>query len=488
MTRVINSDRVTNLVRCLRHKDFLLAFVDYFCNFLLPPRSCESCVDFCLFPLRNHFIQMSNNGPQSQTQEGSFVNEDFYEQEPGEINKNAGRTTFTTRPNQRPRTQFTFSDAAPSNFIEHTARRLKLESLVDDYRDGRKTKAVTLEAIERELEGDPQLTDEEKESVLRLYHEEIDSAESRIEHGYPSSERVSSRRRKASEKRDSSGGASSTKTSSHLRQSDSESNSEGDDDEPKKRLRLEEADMPWFKRRGTYQPSSNPSCIKTVKSLRLFNRDIKGCKFLVSVATGSPDNIPPSQWERIFKGESIDLDQILSSLHRVTVTEERKTRIGEADIVLGPIEATRKITTSSDWSTAWRRASRAISFVFPHRTRELDDYAEYIESEFAAKLASGHQRIILFDIAVRNLVRGGQQIVLTDTQKFGSLYSAIVLPDGVQYANSGRKAIQSRGRTEICNRFNAKGCTSTSCRYRHVCKKCGSTDHGQTACGAAAKN
>jgi len=119
---------------------------------------------------------------------------------------------------------------------------------------------------------------------------------------------------------------------------------------------------------------------------------------------------------------------------------------------------------------------------------ELDDYAEYIESEFAAKLVSGHQHIILFDIAVRNLVRGGQQVVLTDTHKFASLYSAIVLPDGVQYANGGRRSLQPQGKSEICNRFNGKGCTSTSCRYHHVCKNCGSPNHGQAGCGAAAKN
>jgi hypothetical protein len=246
--------------------------------------------------------------------------------------------------------------------------------------------------------------------------------------------------------------------------------------------------MPWFERDDLNEPRINPSCIKTIKTLRLFNRDIKGSKFLVSIATGAPDNVPSSQWERIFKGESVDLDQILSSLYRITITEERKARLGDADILLGPTEATRKVTTSTDWSSAWRRAARAIAFAFPHRTRELENYAEYIENEFAAKVASGHHRIILFDVAVRNLVRGGQQILLTDYNKFGSLYSAIVMPDGVQYASGGRKAQTTRGKTEICNRFNDKGCSGTGCRYRHVCKTCGASNHGKSTCGTTQKN
>ena len=268
------------------------------------------------------------------------------------------------------------------------------------------------------------------------------------------------------------------------RHSDEESGSElGDSNEPRKKRRLHETEMPWFRQEGNDILGTNPISQKTVELLRIYNKDIKKCKFFVSVAPGAPDNIPPSQWERIFKGESVDLDQILSSLYRVTIAEERKTRIGDTDISLGPIEATRKVSTSSDWSAAWRRASRAIAFVFPHRIRELEDYAEYIENEFAAKNSTGHHRIILYDVAVRNLVRGGQQILLTDTHRFISLYSAIVLPDGVQY--SGSQRFQTRKKGETCNRFNDKGCKAQNCRYRHVCKICGSTNHGKSACNSS---
>ncbi|KAF8812582.1 hypothetical protein BYT27DRAFT_7252098 [Phlegmacium glaucopus] len=109
-----------------------------------------------------------------------------------------------------------------------------------------------------------------------------------------------------------------------------------------------------------------------------------------------------SQWERIFKGDSVDLNQIFASLHHTVPDEERKGRLGDTEVSFGFPEAKKRVRTASEWSTAWRRAAKAISFAFPHRREELLDYGDYIEEEFAAKLASSHHRIILYDVALRN--------------------------------------------------------------------------------------
>jgi hypothetical protein len=116
---------------------------------------------------------MSDNEHQSQTQGSSFVIKDIYDQEPGENRGDSGTSSFSSRPNQQPRTQSTIEDDDPSNFNGNTARQMRLESLVGEYRNGRKTKAVILESIQRELEREPQLTAEEKESTLQLCHKEI---------------------------------------------------------------------------------------------------------------------------------------------------------------------------------------------------------------------------------------------------------------------------------------------------------------------------
>ena len=414
------------------------------------------------------------------------------EREPGEIEENSQANPDSVSQTQQSNSQSAVPNVPSQISVANAARRLVLESFVNDYRHRRRTRAGTYSAILKELEKEPELTTEEKEITFQLYSAEVDSTETR------NRRLLSTARAQASSSLDpipeSPLPGRQTLASKQARafkhrsgQSDMDSSSESEDEEPKKKKRLTESDMPWFKQPGDEIPGINPSCIETVELLRLFHKDIKSSKFFVSIAPGSPENIPPSQWEHILKGEPIDLDQIISAIHRIRVTEEWKARIGETDILLGPTEATRKVATASDWSTAWRRASRAVVFAFPHRNKELEDYAEYIENEFAAKNPSGHQRIILYDVAVRNLVRGGQQILLTDTHCFVSLYSAIVMPDGVQYSCATRKP-QGRGKGESCNRFNNKGCNSPTCRYRHVCQTCGDPGHGKSNCRSTTKN
>ena len=169
--------------------------------------------------------------------------------------------------------------------------------------------------------------------------------------------------------------------------------------------------MPWYKSQGSSSAPRNAISQATCDSLRTFNRDIQGCKFWIKLANGAPPGIPSSQWERIFRGEPVELDHFLSSLHRTSINEEGETRIGNAKISLGVSDAKRRVSTASEWSAAWNFAARAISFVFPHRFEELRAYGDYIEGEFAAKLSSSHPKVILFDVAVRNLVQGGQSIL-----------------------------------------------------------------------------
>ena len=49
-----------------------------------------------------------------------------------------------------------------------------------------------------------------------------------------------------------------------------------------------------------------------------------------------------SEWEHIFKGETVDLDQILSSLHCITIDPERKACIGDTEISIGSTETKRR--------------------------------------------------------------------------------------------------------------------------------------------------
>jgi len=126
------------------------------------------------------------------------------------------------------------------------------------------------------------------------------------------------------------------------------------------------------------------------------------------------------EWEHIFKGEAVDIDKVISSLHCISIDPERKAHVGDTEISIGGIETKRKAESSSEWATAWRSALRAIAFIFDHRERELAEYGEYIERLFATKRPTSHRQVILFDKGVRNEVGGGQTLLLTDYQYFTS--------------------------------------------------------------------
>ena len=70
---------------------------------------------------------------------------------------------------------------------------------------------------------------------------------------------------------------------------------------------------------------------------------------------------------------------------------------------------------SGEWTSTWNATVKATKFAFPHRENELREYGEYIEGHFSAKVPSSHRRIILYDIAIRNEVGGGQNTLLTNT-------------------------------------------------------------------------
>ena len=97
--------------------------------------------------------------------------------------------------------------------------------------------------------------------------------------------------------------------------------------------------MPWYEGTGNSPVShSNPSCEETCRLLRAYNHDITKAKFYVKIAPNSPTGIPSSQWEQIFKGEAVDLNQVFASLHHIIPDEERTGRLGDTEISFGVSE------------------------------------------------------------------------------------------------------------------------------------------------------
>ena len=369
----------------------------------------------------------------------------------------------------------------------------KLEEVTESYRGGKSSKTEAISSILRILgeNVDVPFAQSQREAAFDSYLTEILSVPStRDDPGRPESSGLAPGDQQGTPD-------SSVPLSSPRKSRDTpEPGSDDDDDKPSKRQRLLESDMPWYT--GTVEPAtlySNPSCQETCRLLRAYNQDISKAKFFVKIAPNSPTGIPSSQWERILKGEAVDLNQIFASLHHVVPDEERTGRLGDTEISFGVSEPRKRISTAAEWSTAWRRASKAIGFAFPHRRDELLEYGDYIESEFAAKVSSSHHKLLLYDIALRNEVAAGQHALLTDHNRFSRLYSAIVMPDGIEGHSdkgSGKKPSKSNsggGKPEICNKFNAGTCKNSDaeCKYRHLCKSCHKTGHGAKDCPSEGK-
>ena len=204
----------------------------------------------------------------------------------------------------------------------------------------------------------------------------------------------------------------------------------------------------------------------------------------------APRGFPDSEWDHIIRGEPVDLNVVFSSLHHIAPIKENTGHLGRTEISMGKTKPARKVKTSGDWNSAWNATVKATAFAFPHRGNELREYGEYMDSEFSAKAVSSHHKFIAFDKAMRHHIMGGQTTTLTQRVSFSFMYSAFLLPDGVE-ANTGHKGdTVSGGRTceksnEICRRYNTPdGCSSTgrNCHYKHACEKCKQAGHGKGAC------
>ncbi|RDB29605.1 hypothetical protein Hypma_015868 [Hypsizygus marmoreus] len=201
---------------------------------------------------------------------------------------------------------------------------------------------------------------------------------------------------------------SATSSKRHYPSSDDDSsssgedfNASGEDGSKSNKKSISESKMPWHRRELKARKRASPSCAKTQKLLKYFGRNPGEVKQLIRLSQTAPLGFPSSEWDNIIKGNPINLDVVLSSLHHLGAPKESTGRLGSTEIKFGQNEPTRKVQTSGDWTSAWNAAIKATIFVFKHRDSELRSYAEYIKGLFASKIPSSHHLIISFDKAIR---------------------------------------------------------------------------------------
>jgi hypothetical protein len=417
----------------------------------------------------------------------------------GPINQRSSRSEPVGGYGAEPAPPTAATEHPPAGQVEHQRRIEELDGIVDRFRSGQLNKPKAIALVLRTIEYDPDSSDRAQEQTLELYLSAINSHETALtesaRRGAPYGEQLGEERQVAGEllepQRDPDVDRRVNDLLSEL-SAKSVAADPGDDDDgdrSSKRPRLALSDMPWYKDELENRESDNPICRKNRELLALFARDIPQVKFWIRNSAHAPSGFPTSQWERIIRGEAVDLNAVFSNLHRTEPAKENVGRVGDTQITFGLAEPKKRIETAGDWISAWNRVVQATRFVFRHREQELRSYGDYIESLFAAKIVATHPRIIMFDIAVRNEVAGGQRSVLFDaSSRFHHLYAAIVAADGVEAKGRSGTRGQSGGSSKnnkptVCHRFNsAAGCNSTDCRFQHACRICRSTDHSSEKC------
>ena len=149
--------------------------------------------------------------------------------------------------------------------------------------------------------------------------------------------------------------------------------------------------MPWFVREEEARRNGNKDCEESRRLLQLFARDYKVVKQWVQTSRTAPLGFPTSEWDNIIRGQAVNLDAVLSSLHHISTPKENVGRVGHTEISLGRTEPAKKVQTSGEWTSAWNATIKATKFAFPHREQELREYGEYIDGHFSAKVPSAHR-------------------------------------------------------------------------------------------------
>lgn len=276
--------------------------------------------------------------------------------------------------------------------------------------------------------------------------------------------------------------------------------SSSDLDEPSsKRLRVNPAKYAWAATEFLLETRLHPNVARTVELLKIYGEDLSQAKRDISASVSAPE-FPESEWANVLTGRAVDLDHVFTGRYTAAAEEKVTEHIGGLEVSFRAPVPSKKVGGFGDWVVAWKRASLAITFAFPHRREELDAYGEYIIGLFGALSPSVHPRVLDFDRAIRKRVGSAKHFQLTDFGDFADLKIQYIDACGasVYHGNeasatavnrsAGRRGTGNR-QAETCRNFNSGTCkaTGSTCRFRHSCLECGADGHKRSECHKAAR-
>ncbi|EIW51630.1 uncharacterized protein TRAVEDRAFT_137181 [Trametes versicolor FP-101664 SS1] len=280
----------------------------------------------------------------------------------------------------------------------------------------------------------------------------------------------------------------------------SRESSEEMDEQPSKRAKVDPASYAWAASEFLLESQLHPHVARTLELIRVYGEDLAQAKRHINSSAAAPE-FPEAEWANVLTGRAIDLDHVFAGRYTPGSEEKVSERIGELELSYRAPVPAKKISNFGDWVFAWKRASVAVTFAFPHRREELDDYGEYIIGLFGALAPEVHTRVLDFDRAVRKRVGAARRYLLTDINNFADLRLQYIDACGANVyraqasaRDGGPVARRPTGgrQKDACRRWNSEegaGCPSRAgeCPYRHACSACGARGHKRHECAKNAR-
>ncbi|KAE9385631.1 hypothetical protein BT96DRAFT_1006870 [Gymnopus androsaceus JB14] len=210
------------------------------------------------------------------------------------------------------------------------------------------------------------LTQESLEESLAFYLKLLDSSEVRRSHSAAQGANG-----------DPNAAATSQKRTCEGEEDGSNNDSEDGQAQSPSRRKIDETVLPWLNRTSASKVNLSESLSKTRLTLANFACEPRYARSTIQSQPDCPV-FSSEDWDDIVTGKPAHFDHIFLSMHATTLDERQTQKVGEVEFKFGPPVAGKTVHNSGDWQIVFAKYSKALTFVFPHRAKELEKYSEHI--------------------------------------------------------------------------------------------------------------
>ncbi|KAH6890798.1 hypothetical protein BKA70DRAFT_1234420 [Coprinopsis sp. MPI-PUGE-AT-0042] len=144
----------------------------------------------------------------------------------------------------------------------------------------------------------------------------------------------------------------------------------GDESDRGHRAKLRREQLPWADQDEGGSDEQNPNGSQNRQLLRLFSANPSFVVFYIRCQPSAPPGFPRLSGTPLSR-DTVNLDNVSSSLYHVHPLKESVGRLGDREITFGAPKPAKTVKNQADWHTAWWRSSvkligaEAFSFTLP---------------------------------------------------------------------------------------------------------------------------